>query len=575
MTAPHPPEGTLEERLGAVDPQPSLRRFLSEVGRILIEVTGGTGCGLVAHNPGFSRELVQWVPGVGDVSERVQFLDRAQRDQRLETPPTRRQGSAPSHRIVRALAHRSGQAIRRVLTAPVISRGRTVALVELADPEPGWVADDAALSTLLAPLAPAFEVALLYSVLRQERFETRLLQEAGQELSRTLDLESLLGSIMDLLARIVPYDAAVIHVLGADHLEIVNQSLRGYRESEEERVRLKLGQGIVGWVARTGQAEIVSHVRDDERYHEARPETRSEMVAPLKVGGRVIGVFNLESDRSDAYTTRDLELLQTFAGQAAAALERARLLEEESEQQRLRQEVSIARRIQHTFLPHIPSVIGERGLAARTLSSKEVSGDYYDVMERPDGRLALAVADVSGKGVPAALIMSSVRAAFRIEAVEANDPAELASDVNEFLASSLRETEFVTAVFGFLDRDGTFAYVNAGHNPPLLLGEDGSRTWLETGGLVLGAFPGVTYDSGRVHLQSGDRLVLYTDGVVEAWHDERGEYGLDRLVQLVETNAQEPPRLLVNAITRDVLRFVSGPLPDDTTVMVVAGGGWD
>jgi sigma-B regulation protein RsbU (phosphoserine phosphatase) len=202
-----------------------------------------------------------------------------------------------------------------------------------------------------------------------------------------------------------------------------------------------------------------------------------------------------------------------------------------------------------------------------------MSGDYYDFLEREDGLLALAVADVSGKGIPASLIMSSLRAAFRLLAARETDPARLCVELNEFLLASLRETEFVTGVFGLLDpASRTLHFTSAGHEPPLLLRDDGSVEWLERGGLILGAFPDQAYESDRVSLGAGDLLVLYTDGVTEVYRKDKGEFGREGLLQVVRANRHLPARELTGAIVRAVQEFADGPLPDDLTLVALSPG---
>jgi sigma-B regulation protein RsbU (phosphoserine phosphatase) len=298
------------------------------------------------------------------------------------------------------------------------------------------------------------------------------------------------------------------------------------------------------------------------------------MVVPLLSGGRVIGVFNLESDRPSTYSPHDLDLLLTFAGQAAAALERARLLEEEQEARRLEQEMAIARRIQQAFLPDPNAVVRDGWVSGTIIPSLEVSGDYYDLLERKDGRLGVALADVSGKGMPAALIMASLRAAFRVSAARSDDPGALNAELNAFLEGCLRETEFATGVLGFLDPENrSFHYSNAGHNPPLLMHTDGSYQWLDVGGTILGAFPNQVYAAERVPLKPGDRLVLYTDGLTESHKGDDVEFGNDRFVDLVRSVITKTPREIRDAIVARVEAWAGTPLPDDLTVLVIGVDG--
>jgi phosphoserine phosphatase RsbU/P len=553
-------------RLMDLDPLTDLQGFLIDASRVILEETQASACGLVRRFQGASFDLALLVPKDGEPAKRRVSLQREERHVRLPFP----EGCTSEfyNELLRDLAAERGVHPRCVFHMTVEYRGASVVDIELADPQPEMPA--AELQSVLDETAVVFKVAVLQERLRRERLEAGLLHAVGRELGRTLDLQDVLATILDLLRQVVHFDAAAIYVLGGANLNAVHQSLRGYDEDEKRALAIKLDEGLVGFAARTGEAVIVSDVASDPRYLKARPHTRSEMVVPLMSGGRVIGVFNLESDRPSSYSPHDLDLLVTFAGQAAAALERARLLEEEQEARRLEQEMSIARRIQQAFLPDPDAVIRGGTVSGTTIPSLEVSGDYYDLLERKDGQLAVALADVSGKGMPAALIMASLRAAFRMSAARLDDPGALNMELNAFLEGCLRETEFATGVLGFLDAENaSFHYSNAGHNPPLLMHADGSYEWLETGGTILGAFPNQVYPALRVPLRRGDRLVLYTDGLTESHKGDDIEFGNERFVNLVRSVITQSPREIRDAIVASVEAYAGTPLPDDLTVLVI------
>jgi sigma-B regulation protein RsbU (phosphoserine phosphatase) len=563
----------LRDVLLALDPQGDIEEFFAAAARALMQGTRARACGLSRRFPGVSQDLFLLVLPDREPLRRLLPLGREDRHQRLPLPG--KEGDLPGFHAagLRELAALARFTPERVVFVPVSYGGLHVVDIELADPDPVLVPGAKALAGVLADTAVVFRVAVLQERLRRERLEAQLLHALGRELGRTFDLQDLLATILDLLRQVVPFDAAAIYVLERGGLEVVHETVRGYDANQALMARVNLNQGLVGYVARTGEATLVPDVEKDPRYFNTRPATRSELVAPLKSGGRVIGVFNLESDRFEAYTPHDLELVATFAGQAAAALERARLLEEEEQQRRIEQELRIARRIQQTFLPDAASPRRRGRLAGKTLFSTEVSGDYYDFLEREDGSVAVALADVAGKGIPAALIMSSLRAAFRLGATHHRDPAALCAELNNFLVASLRDTEFVTGVFGFLDAGHrTFRFANAGHNYPLLLRADGSHAWLEEGGMLLGAFPGREYPTTSVDLGRGDLLVLYTDGVTEAHAGDHDEFGTERLLEVARAGSADGPEGLIAGVIAAVRDFVDGPLPDDLTLVVIAGG---
>lgn len=553
----------------AQSPQSDLRTFLTAVLEPIRRYTESKAAGAVMRFRATTRDLAVLVDDQGRSFLQVQPIDEILRGEEFVSLGER---IGFGQRALQRCAKELDLENKNVLSIPINTSTGKVAILELAEPNPSIVPDGATFLSDLPEIRTIFELAFLHARIRRERLESSLLHKVGEELGRAVDLPSLLDSILSLLRQVVTYDAAAIFVLNDEGLDTQHHAIRGYAETEEPALHLKLGEGVVGWVANTGEPQIVPRVSNDPRYVSARSQTQSEMVAPLKSGGKLLGVFVLESDHADHYTAHDMDLLMTFAGQAAVALERASLLDEQKEKQRLEQEVDIARRIQRSFLPRLSKNVRRRGIAGTTLSSLEVSGDYYDVVEHEDGSIILAVADVSGKGIPAAMIMSSLRAAFRMAAKRTKDPKEWCRELNDLLVTSLRDTEFVTGIFGWLSPDQkTFTYCNAGHNFPGRFRKGSEPFWLQTGGLILGAVPDRTYEQETIDLKRGDRLVLYTDGVTEAFDKDREEFGEEGLVATVTGNLEKSALEIRKAVLQDVKSFVDGPFPDDLTLMVVEG----
>jgi len=293
----------------------------------------------------------------------------------------------------------------------------------------------------------------------------------------------------------------------------------------------------------------------------------ADAIGALRSGARRLESGDLEH-RIEVRGDDDLWEVARAFNQAAAGLSRAR--DAEQERARLENELSLARRIQARLLPAGPPDIAGLEIAGASESAREVGGDYFDHIDLGGGRVALVIADVSGKGVGAALIMSAFRASLVSHDMTDTDPAHLAVRLNGFLHHSVDPGKFVTAFVGFLDAaTGALHYVNAGHNPPVLLRADGTPEWLNEGGTILGILPSSIFTSGVATLAPGDLLVLYTDGVTEG-ADARGEmWGEERLVAALGRLRERPCTAIVRDLVSEVRTFEgkSGPA-DDITVLI-------
>jgi sigma-B regulation protein RsbU (phosphoserine phosphatase) len=334
---------------------------------------------------------------------------------------------------------------------------------------------------------------------------------------------------------------------------------------------MKIGQGLLGHVASTGEPVIVNDVTKDSRYIDANPDTRSEIVVPIKLDDRLVGVVNLESSQVNAFEPKSLALISAFASQAAISLERARLHEDSLKNRRFEEQLNIAREIQRTFLPaHNPSIFGY-DMAGTNISSGEVGGDYYDFIRIVDSHLGVAIGDVSGKGIPAALIMASFRASLIAEIRNNYSIRTICQKVNSLLFESLEPGNYVTAVYGVLDtKNHIFTFSNCGHNLPFILRADGSVEYLREGGPVLGVAQDGVYEERAIVIAPGDLMVLYTDGVTETFAESGEEFGLDRLIELVKANRKKTAAEIEDLIYKAVTEFASAKhVFDDLTMVII------
>src|SRR6185503_5912928 len=243
----------------------------------------------------------------------------------------------------------------------------------------------------------------------------RMLLEITRTISRSLDLDELLNKVMDTLGSLIHYDAAGIYLMdagdGANPYIFKARAIRGYDISFElVEPRLKLGEGFIGRVAESGKPIICADVSKDPRYFQARNRTKSEMVAPIVSNDKVIGVFDLESDRLDAFSEEDLAILQMLTAQVAIIIEKVRLLDEAVEKKRIEAQLEIARTVQLELLPDNDPELENFEISAYIFPTEEVSGDYYDWVKIFDDQIGITVADAVGKGMPAALLMAFLRA---------------------------------------------------------------------------------------------------------------------------------------------------------------------
>ncbi len=461
---------------------------------------------------------------------------------------------------------------RSLLCVPLKRTGAVLGVVEALNKKGGgkFTPEDLEVMTSLADqMAIALENAHLIAKAKRETLEKLTLFEVGKKLSMYLDMDEILEQIVDLLYRVVRYDAVGIYLIDSDTQDIENVVTRGMDPEVESKLHLKVGQGVVGWVAKTGKSVLIADVASDERYIRLRPQTASEIAVPIKTGDEIIGVFNLESDHKKAYDENNRELVEAFASQAAVTIERARLHKEALEKRRLEEELSIARQIQTTFLPKGDPQVKGFDIAGMNIPSSEVGGDFFDFIKIVENQLGVAIADVSGKGIPAALIMAAFRASLKAEILNNYAIRTIFQKVNRLLFESIEREMYVTAVYGVLDtKNRVLTFSNAGHNPPILRRADGSIEYLSDGGVALGVLELSTYEERPLSLFSGDVLILYTDGVTEAFSPGGEEFGVDRLVEVINENYELSARDLLNEIYERVQDFTSDSAQLDDLTMV-------
>ncbi len=391
------------------------------------------------------------------------------------------------------------------------------------------------------------------------------LQKAAQQINSILDLDLLLDRIVNETAVMFGCLEATIWLHDEERNEMVLQGVRGCT-MYKKGARLKVGeQGLIGRVAATGQLCYTPDVREDQTYIACEPDTLSEIDIPLSVDGKVIGVFSAVHPEVNGFPPEQVRLLHALAGHIAVAVRNAQLFQRERfEKERMNREAQEARLIQQALFPKSEPWIPGFRVAGLCAPASAVAGDWYDYIPLADGRWGLVLADVSGKGMPAALLMSATRGILRSLAESIAEPGPILTRLNHVLLEDFPCGKFVTMVYAVLDpARRTLTFANAGHPWPLFANSHGAEFLQTDSGLPLGVAES-EFQERRIELPPASRVLFYTDGISEAANRDE-EYGGRRLQALVAR-----PQITAEDVLAEVRGF-AGPrgLHDDATVILV------
>jgi sigma-B regulation protein RsbU (phosphoserine phosphatase) len=403
--------------------------------------------------------------------------------------------------------------------------------------------------------------------------KTQILSTLALEFLADRPMAELFDFILDRVVFLLRPTRAAIALLGDDRVSFANVKLRRLdaTESNDLAISRTLLRDVV-----EGR-KVVSYFDTEQNDKFARAQSiiaqriRSAVCAPLLVADAVLGVLYIDFTSARGVVAEDdVRLLAQIARFAAVTLERTRLREEAFAKAKIDEELRTAYTIQRRLLPAaLPEIDGYR-FAGANRPCKTVSGDYYDVVIRPDGRIYFVIADVSGKGITAALVMSSVATAFAIFTRHDPTPADLLRDINETLAPKTSPSKFVTMVAGVLDpATGVVSFANAGHVAPLVVSKDGVEAMHSTD-IVVGILPNAQYRNQSLTLAPGDSLVLFTDGVTEAENIAEDQLGLDPVCEMLRTMHGSEARVILETIDTHVHEFIGEvPAGDDVTMLAM------
>ncbi|NOX89802.1 MAG: SpoIIE family protein phosphatase [Calditrichaeota bacterium] len=412
--------------------------------------------------------------------------------------------------------------------------------------------------------------------MRQVIEETSALHEISRSLESLTSLDKLLQNIVEKSMYLLHAESGSLMLFTPEGEELEFKVALGPKSKSVKPFRIKLGQGISGWVAKYGQPILIRDAYKDPRFDPSFDKrsgyrTRTFLCVPLRYKERILGVVTI-LNRLDChpFSEKDLELLLTFSTQAALAIENTRLLKEAIEQERLKADLKVAAEIQKLLIPQELPQIENLEISATYIPCKEMSGDFYDVIPLTDGKWAFVMADVSGKSIPGAMLMSNLQASIRTYFQFSSELVWIIENLNKLIIKQTTSDRFITFFCTLFDPETqSLLSVNAGHNPPLLLNIDGTFTLLNQGGIFLGILPW-KYDQQNCSFKKDQLLVMYTDGLVEAMNEKEEEFGLDRLRGLVLKYREEPLKDLEARIIKAVRDHTGEKsLEDDFTLMMV------
>lgn len=388
-----------------------------------------------------------------------------------------------------------------------------------------------------------------------------------------LDIDELMESIRTIARDELQAEKSTIF-LGNEEDQQLHSA---YLEDKYLDINLRFGSGLAGLVAKTGESIIIDDAQIDKRFYKGVDEisgyvTKTVLCAPMyNKEKKLIGVFQVLNSKKGKFSESDKRFLEDLSIQAALAIENAFLYAEALEKKKLEQELDLAHDIQQKLLPRIFPEISGYDIHGLNIAAQAVGGDYYDFVELDQNSLLFALGDVSGKGMAAALLMANLQASLRAQAEITSQIIQLTSTLNNHICNSTSSTQYITFFSGVLDvKNNEIKFCNAGHNPPLLIKNNGDTELLKGGGIPLGFIPDTVYSESVIMIEKGDILVVFSDGIIETFDKDENEFGESRLADLLHDLKSLGSKEISENIINALKDFTAGsPAADDVTLLIL------
>jgi phosphoserine phosphatase RsbU/P len=443
------------------------------------------------------------------------------------------------------------------LAVPLIVKNRVIGVIDIQSEQPDYFQPEhLRLLTLTASrIAQAIENARLYTRVSRQAQTLEVLNEISRELTSILDVERLFERIGQLVRRLFDYQMFSIWTVRPIEHVLENRFSLRFGERFHPNEVIPVERGIVGAAIAERRPVNIPDVRNDPRYHEINPETRSELAVPLIYKSKVLGVLDIEHTRANYFTQEHVRALTTLAAQIAIAIENAQLYQRVAQQeQRLDHDLQMAREVQLRLLPSTLPRMAHAEFAARFLPARTIGGDLYDYLRYDDQRGALAIGDVSGKGAAAALYGAVVSGAIRSFAGQKHSPAAMLHALNASLHERRLDSQYVTMLYSLWnDENLTLQVANAGSVQPILC-RNGEIEPIPVEGFPLGMFPQAQYEEISLSLRPGDSVYFFSDGISDAENESEESFD-ERLIEAIDRHHHLPAEEAVEAIFTEVQEF--------------------
>ncbi len=405
--------------------------------------------------------------------------------------------------------------------------------------------------------------------------ELSVLNDIATAVSTTNDLNQVIELIVHECVNHLNVEQGAIMLLDPTETDDQFRTIVREIDTDTDIVPYHFGVQLSGWMIKNQMPLLINDFSNDNRFTNLSGEEfpiNSILSVPLKTKGKLIGVLNVFNKVSeDGFSPNDQRMLSIIAAQSAQAIESARLYDEEKSLKIIEEELNVATGIQRNLLPKINPQIDGFDIAGKSIPAKEVGGDYYDFIPIDENKNAICLGDISGHGMPAAMLMANLQATLRGQALFSSSAGECLTRANKLLYRSTDLQKYATLFYGILDTaKSTFHFSNAGHNPPFFIASDKKVTRLTKGGTVLGFMEDYQFEEDSIKLNASDSIIIYSDGITEAENKKDKEFGEDRLLAILTENIKSTADTLIEKVFEAVKSFVKeGPQSDDITIVVI------